>query len=57
MNQRNIRKLRRDLRKYSEQIGISQEVKPEIVTDKYRLREAIMERTGDPLLKKNGFNK
>ena len=48
MNRRYVQKLREDLRKYSKQIGISQKDMPELVTDKFRLRKAIMERTGDP---------
>jgi hypothetical protein len=48
MNQRYIRKLHKDLKKYSKQIGISQKDMPELATDKYRLRDAIMEKTGDP---------
>jgi hypothetical protein len=48
MNKRYVNKLHKDLEKYSKQIGISEEDIPELVTDRYRLRDEIIERTGDP---------
>jgi hypothetical protein len=49
MNQRYVRRLHKDLKKYSNQIGIFQVDMPELVTDKYQLRDAIMERTGEQM--------
>jgi hypothetical protein len=48
MNKTSVNRLHKDLEKYSKQIGISELDIPELVTDKYQLRNAIMERTGDP---------
>jgi hypothetical protein len=50
MNKRYVNKLHKDLRKYSKQIDISEEDIPELVTDRYQLRNALTERMGNPSL-------
>jgi hypothetical protein len=57
MNKRYVNKLHKDLKKYSEQIGISEEDIPELVTDRYQLRDAIMERNGDPSISNETYFK
>ena len=47
MNKRFVNKLHKDLEKYSRQIGISEVDIPDLVTDKYQCRKAMMERSDD----------